>query len=114
LDSAFTRRLRFIVPFHFPGLPERREIWRHVFPEQTLTKGLDIERLAQLNLTGGNIHNVALNAAFLAAKANKPVTMSLIFEAARAEFGKLERPVNEAELYWPDENGGVSENKEAA
>ena len=117
LDAAFTRRLRFIVTFPFPGLPERREIWSQVFPEQTLTKGLDIERLAQLNLTGGNIHNVALNAAFLAAKANKPVTMPLIFDAARAEFAKLERPVNEADLFWPeksDEDDEVTENKEAA
>ena len=102
LDSAFTRRLRFIVNFPFPGLAERREIWRDVFPPETLTKGLDFDRLSRLNLTGGNIHNVALNAAFLAAKANQPVTMPLIFEAARAEFGKLERLVNEADLFWPE------------
>jgi len=102
LDAAFTRRLRFIVNFPFPGFAERRLIWRDVFPKQALTRGLDIDRLARLNLTGGNIHNVALNAAFLAARANKPVTMPLIFEAARAEFGKLERIVNEADLYWPE------------
>ena len=110
LDAAFTRRLRFIVNFPFPGFPERRDIWRDVFPPQTLTKGLDFDRLSRLNLTGGNIHNVALNAAFLAAKANQPVTMPLIFEAARAEFGKLERLVNEADLYWPaDEPNGDEE-----
>ncbi|HKR12654.1 MAG TPA: AAA family ATPase [Pyrinomonadaceae bacterium] len=102
LDAAFTRRLRFIVNFPFPGLAERREIWREVFPVQTLTRGLDFDRLARLNLTGGNIHNVALNAAFLAAKAKQPVTMPLVFEAARAEFGKLERLVSEADLYWPE------------
>lgn len=102
LDTAFVRRLRFIVNFPFPGLAERREIWRDVFPAQTLTSGLDFERLSQLDLTGGNIHNVALNAAFLAAKANQPVTMPLIFKAARAEFHKLERLVSEADLYWPE------------
>jgi hypothetical protein len=102
LDAAFTRRLRFIVNFPFPGLAERREIWRDVFPPETLTSGVDIDRLSRLNLTGGNIHNVALNAAFLAAKANRPVTMPLIFDAARAEFGKLERLVSEADLYWPE------------
>jgi hypothetical protein len=120
LDAAFTRRLRFIVNFPFPDLAERREIWRHVFPPQTLTRGLDIDRLAQLNLTGGNIHNVALNAAFLAAKANQPVTMPLVFDAARAEFGKLERLVSEADLYWPetvdkeDEEPALVESKVAA
>lgn len=102
LDAAFTRRVRFIVNFPFPGVAERREIWREVFPKQTHTRGLDFDRLARLNLTGGNIHNVALNAAFLAAKLNQPVTMPSIFEAARAEFGKLERLVNEADLYWPE------------
>jgi len=102
LDAAFTRRLRFIVNFPFPGIGERREIWRDVFPPETLTVGLDLDRLSRLNLTGGNIHNVALNAAFLAAKTNQPVTMPLIFEAARAEFGKLERLVSEADLYWPE------------
>jgi ATPase family associated with various cellular activities (AAA) len=102
LDSAFVRRLRFIVNFPFPGAAERREIWRKVFPPQTSTQGLDFDRLVRLNLTGGNIHNVALNAAFLAAKANQPVTMPFVFEAARAEFGKLERPVSEADLYWQE------------
>lgn len=113
LDAAFTRRLRFIVNFPFPGLAERREIWREVFPKEAYTRRLDFDRLARLNLTGGNIHNVALNAAFLAAKLNQPVTMPLIFEAARAEFGKLERLVNEADLYWPenlkDESSGDEE-----
>ncbi len=114
LDAAFTRRLRFIVNFPFPGLPERRDIWRDVFPPETLTKGLDFDRLSRLNLTGGNIHNVALNAAFLAAKANQPVTMPLIFEAARAEFGKLERLVNEADLFWPETADDPNGDEEAA
>lgn len=107
LDSAFVRRLRFIVSFPFPGAAERREIWRKVFPPETRTIGLDLDRLVRLNLTGGNIHNVALNAAFLAARADKPVSMPFIFEAARAEFGKLERPVSEADLYWREPNAEV-------
>jgi ATPase family associated with various cellular activities (AAA)/Winged helix domain, variant len=105
LDQAFTRRLRFIVNFPFPGATQRKDIWERVFPAETETKGLDFGRLARLNLTGGSIHNVALNAAFLAAKAGKPVRMQFILEAARAEFGKLERTFNEADFYWnePDE-----------
>ena len=42
----------------------------------TPTRGLDVERLAQLNVAGGNIRNIALNAAFLAADADEPVGMS--------------------------------------
>ncbi len=113
LDAAFTRRLRFIVNFPFPGLAERREIWREVFPPEAQTRGLDFDRLARLNLTGGNIHNVALNAAFLAARSNQPVTMPLVFEAARAEFGKIERLVSEADLFWPEKQE-LTGDKEAA
>lgn len=98
LDHAFMRRLRFIVNFPFPGIPERKQIWKLAFPEKTEIEGLDYERLAKFNLTGGSIQNIAINAAFLAASAKSPVTMPLICEAARNEFRKLEKPVNEAEF----------------
>ena len=98
LDHAFLRRLRFIVNFPFPGPREREVIWHRVFPPETPREGLDYGRLARLNLAGGSIHNIALNAAFLAAQAGTPVTMGLILEAARAEFRKLQRPINEAEF----------------
>lgn len=99
LDQAFMRRLRFIVNFPFPGAPERADMWRKVFPPQTPVAELDYEHLARFNLTGGSIHNVALNAAFLAARADSPkVTMALIFEAMRSELRKLDKPVNEAEF----------------
>jgi hypothetical protein len=100
LDQAFLRRLRFIVNLPFPGPADRKRIWGKVFPPETPVDGLDYDRLARLNLTGGSIHNIALNAAFLAAKEGKPVTMSLILDAARTEFRKLERPINEADFRW--------------
>lgn len=105
LDTAFMRRLRFIVTFPFPGIPERKLMWQKVFPAGAPTDGLDFDRLARLNLTGGSIHNVALNAAFMAAHNGTSVTMPLILAAARAEFGKLERPTNEADLRWPMAQG---------
>ena len=98
LDTAFMRRLRFIVNFPFPGIPERKRIWKRAFPEETEKEGLDYERLARFNLTGGSIQNIAINAAFLAASVGSPVTMPVIVEAARSEFRKLEKPVNEAEF----------------
>jgi ATP-dependent 26S proteasome regulatory subunit len=100
LDSAFLRRLRFIVSFRFPGIEERKTIWQKAFPEQTPKAGLELDRLARLNLAGGNIQTIALNATFLAARANSPVTMPHILEAARAEFRKLERPINETDFHW--------------
>ena len=100
LDPAFMRRLRFIVNFPVPGQAARRAIWERVFPREVPTGELDLDRLARLNLTGGNIHSIALNAAFLAAHAGEPVTMPLILSAARSEFRKLERPINEADFRW--------------
>ncbi|MFO1434144.1 MAG: ATP-binding protein [Candidatus Competibacteraceae bacterium] len=98
LDQAFVRRLRFIVTFPFPESEQRKAIWQRVFPGETPTEGLDYDRLARLNLTGGSIHNIALNAAFLAAQAGTPVTLPLVLEAARTEFRKLEKPINEADF----------------
>ncbi|MGX2041064.1 ATP-binding protein [Methylocaldum sp. MU1018] len=98
LDQAFLRRLRFIVNFPFPGAAERRRIWERVFPPETPKDVLDYDRLARFNLTGGSIHNIALNAAFMAAQAKTGVSMPLIFEAARNEFRKLEKAINEADF----------------
>jgi hypothetical protein len=98
LDMAFLRRIRFVVQFPFPDAEGRAEIWRRVFPPETPTEGLDPERLARLSVTGGNIRNIALNAAFLAADAGEPVRMTHLARAARSECLKLEKPLTEAEI----------------
>ncbi|WP_431066960.1 ATP-binding protein [Methylotuvimicrobium sp.] len=105
LDKAFMRRLRFIVDFPFPGIEERKQIWKRVFPPATpVDPALDYRRLAALNLTGGSIQNVALNAAFLAAQEeNARVTMPLILNAARTEFKKMEKPAKESDFRWLDQ-----------
>jgi hypothetical protein len=98
MDNAFLRRLRFIVNFPFPGMAEREAIWRKVFPARTPLEDLDFARLARLNLTGGSIHNIALHAAFLAAHAGTAVTMAVVLDAARGEFRRFEKPINEADF----------------
>lgn len=98
LDTAFLRRLRFIVTFPFPGVKERRRIWERALPEETPKADLDFDRLARLNLSGGNIHSIALNAAFMAAGQRGPVTMPIMLSAARMELRKLDRPFSEAEF----------------
>lgn len=98
LDQAFLRRIRFVVEFPFPEAAQRAEIWRRVFPRQTPTEGLRVDRLARLNAAGGHIHNIALGAAFLAADAGEPVRMSHLLVAARNEFAKLERPLTDSEV----------------
>ncbi|MBX3010855.1 MAG: ATP-binding protein [Caldilineaceae bacterium] len=98
LDEAFLRRLRFVVHFPFPDGGQRTEIWRRIFPAQTPTTGLAAEKLAKLTVTGGNIRNIALHAAFLAAEAAEPVQMAHLLAATRVEYAKLEKPLTEAEI----------------
>ena len=101
LDKAFVRRLRFIVDFPFPDIAERKKIWRKVFPPETpVDEGVDFQFLAKHPLTGGSIHNVALNAAFLAAQEGGLVTMPLLLNAALTEFKKLERPAKTSDFRW--------------
>lgn len=97
LDKAFQRRLRFSVDFPFPDAAQREAIWKRVFPIQTPTADLEPERLARLNMSGGNIRNIALNAAFLAAESGKSVSMGDILQATQMEGIKIERPIAEME-----------------
>jgi len=98
IDRAFLRRIRFIVQFPFPDVAQRSQIWRRMFPPQTPTDGLDFQKLARLNVAGGNIRNITLNAAFLAADANEPVQMKHLLRATQSEYNKLDRTVTDAEI----------------
>jgi hypothetical protein len=98
LDNAFLRRIRFVVQFPFPVAAQRAEIWRRIFPRQTPTAGLDYKKLSRLNIAGGNIRNIALTAAFLAADSAEPVSMSHVLRAARSEYAKIEKPLTDAEI----------------
>ena len=98
VDQAFMRRIRFLVHFPFPDNLQRIEIWRRIFPGSMPMEELSFEKLARLNLTGGSIRNLALNAAFLAADAGEPVRMKHLLAAAQCEYTKLERQLSEAEV----------------
>ncbi len=98
LDPAFLRRLRFVVDFHPPGPAERARIWGKVFPTQADTERLDVDRLGRLNFTGGNIFTIAMNAAFLAARQDRPIGMEHVLDAARSESRKLGRPIDERDF----------------
>ena len=59
---------------------------------------IQIKKLAKLTVAGGNIRNIVLNAAFFAADDNQPVMMKHLLKAARSEYAKLERSINESEV----------------
>jgi SpoVK/Ycf46/Vps4 family AAA+-type ATPase len=93
IDDAFTRRMRFIIEFPFPEEDYRGRMWQKVFPSETpLESDVDFEFLARkLKVSGGNIRNIALHAAFLAAANSGHVSMEHIVCAARREFQKMGR-----------------------
>src|SRR5262249_11586182 len=97
LDPAFMRRIRFIVQFPFPDTASRARIWQRVFPPATPLGGLDFQRLSQLNLSGGIIRNVAMQAAFLAAEDRASVGRAHLPAAARGEYAKMDKPLTAAE-----------------
>lgn len=90
IDEAFIRRIRFIVKFPFPDRTYREQIWRKVFPKQApLADTVDFEYLAStFEMTGSQIKNVAVNAAFLAADAGEAIHMKHIFQAVKQEWTK--------------------------
>ena len=98
LDGAFLRRLRFIIDFPFPGADDRRQIWERVFPGAAELDGIDHGFLSRLELTGGSIRSIAVNAAFLAASDHGPIRMPHVIRAAAREYGKLSRPISAADF----------------
>ena len=95
MDEAFLRRLQFIVDFPVPEAAERLQIWRRVLPPALpRAADLDLEALAsRFVLPGGNIRNIAVAAAFLAAEDGGPLAMRHLVAATRREFQKLGKVV---------------------
>ena len=90
MDDAFVRRLHFTVEFPFPDDDDRHRIWQGIWPEDTpRDSALDLRQLAhRYELTGGNIKNVALAAAFLAADDGQVVRMNHVMQATLREYQK--------------------------
>ena len=91
IDDAFIRRLRYCVEFAFPDHTHSLRIWHKVFPPETpLAEDIDFDFMAsRFQLSGGNIKNVALSSAFLAAKESKSISMKHLILATKREFQKL-------------------------
>jgi ATP-dependent 26S proteasome regulatory subunit len=97
LDSAFMRRFRFIVQFPFPDAASRARIWERIFPATAPLDSVKCERLAQLNISGGVIRNIAVHAAFMAAEKQQAIGMRHLFAAAQIEYAKMAKPLTGAE-----------------
>lgn len=100
MDDAFVRRMHFTVEFPFPGVRDRRRIWAQIWPEETpRSPTLDLDFAARkFEVTGGNIRNIALAAAFLAAEDDGMVEMKHLIHATRREYQKMGKVTGEGEF----------------
>ncbi len=92
LDSAFLRRLRFVIDFPAPSVVHREAIWHCVFPSEVqFAKDIDTTFLARrLELTGGHIQQIAVRAAFAAVtEGSDVIAMKHIVHATQEELTKL-------------------------
>lgn len=91
IDGAFLRRMHFSIEFPFPEKKERQLIWGKVFPEDApLSDNLDFTFLSEkLKVAGGNIKNIALLSASLAADDGGIINMAHLIHAARREYKKM-------------------------
>ncbi len=91
LDEAFVRRIQFTVEFPFPNEEYRERIWLTLFPQETpRSEDLDLAFLAKkFNITGGNIKNIVLAGAFLAAETSGMIKMEHLIRATKRELQKM-------------------------
>jgi SpoVK/Ycf46/Vps4 family AAA+-type ATPase len=100
MDEAFTRRMHHIIDFPFPDAGMRERIWRGLVPaDAPLAGDVYFGFLArQFELSGGNIRNVSLTAAFLAAEAGGELRMEHYVQATARELLKLGRVLSRTEF----------------
>ena len=93
IDDGFFRRMQFVVEFPFPDAGHRYRIWKQHMPaEAPVGDNIDFNFLAErFNLSGGNIKNVVVNAAFLAAQNGHVIRMEHLIHATRREYEKIGR-----------------------
>jgi hypothetical protein len=100
LDEAFARRLDAVVDFPMPEEDDRERLWRIHLPE-SLPQADDIDLrflAARFRISGGNIRNICVAAAYLAAEERRPVSMADLVRGTEREYRKLGRMTVEEEF----------------
>ncbi|HEX2927588.1 MAG TPA: ATP-binding protein, partial [Ruminiclostridium sp.] len=100
IDEAFLRRFGFVIDFPFPDAAYREKIWRSMLPEETpAAENIDFSFIAKkFELSGGNIKNIVVSAAFIAAEKNESVGTCHIIKAALRELHKIGKMIISDEL----------------
>lgn len=98
-DHAYRRRIKYVIYFPMPPEEERIRLWKNVFPQKAPVGKLDYAYLArQFELSGSDIKNAAVTAAFLAASDHTEIDMEKILLAIRQELQKYGRVIGQEEF----------------
>ncbi|MGV2287305.1 ATP-binding protein [Trinickia sp. YCB016] len=105
MDKAFMRRFKFMIEYPFPNREQRLRLWRNAFPAATPLAGdIDFDLFAEkAPLAGGNINNIAIGAAFLAAADGLPVAHRHVLQATEREYHKLGKVFSAGDFNWGEE-----------
>jgi AAA+ superfamily predicted ATPase len=99
MDDAFLRRLQFVVEFPFPDESHRKRIWQVLFPAEAPCDEIDFDFLAsQFRFAGGNIKNIVLGAAYLAAADGGRIGMGHLMRATSRECRKIGRVLKQEDV----------------
>jgi SpoVK/Ycf46/Vps4 family AAA+-type ATPase len=100
MDDAFVRRMHFTVEFPFPDEADRRRIWERIWPAETPQSAeVDLDFMARrFEIAGGNIRNIALAAAVLAASDGGVVNMAHLLHGTKREYQKMGKVVMQGEF----------------
>ncbi len=101
MDEAFKRRLQFAVDFPFPEEKDRLRIWQTLFPQNAPSSNdIDLPLLARrFKFAGGNIRNILVSAAYLAAADGGQLSMEHLFHGAKRELQKMGRLVDNPDMF---------------
>ena len=99
IDSAFTRRISYILNFTIPDQAIRKEIWQSLFIDTMEYEEIDFDFLSEhFEISGAMIKNIVLKAAFFAVNQKQPISMEHICMALIQEYGKIGVPIRKEEL----------------
>lgn len=100
VDEAFRRRIRMTINFTLPGREVRRRLWEKALPKQApLEEGLDLDFFAdRFEISGSEIKEAVLDAAFLAAAAGERIGERHIREALKSCYEKYGRVLSEIDF----------------
>ncbi len=100
IDPAFTRRFQLTMHFPRPGEPERLRLWELAFAHGSpLDPSVDLDELAELDLTGASIVAAARLAGLLAAsESSRSIRLDHLAEAISRQFRQQARLLRGREI----------------